>query len=67
MSQNDLIKLVEKLTSELAVTLEVLENDPASWSSETLAVLDEAAAALDAQNIARPDPLNFVMARRVDR
>ena len=60
-------QLIEELAIELAVTLELWEDEPDAWMPESLELIDKAVAYLTQMDIPIPEPVAYIQRRRLDR
>lgn len=60
-------QLIEELAIELAVTLELWEDEPGAWMPESLELLDKTVAYLTQKGRPIPDPVAYIQRRRLDR
>ena len=60
-------QLIEELAIELAVTLELWEDEPGAWMPESLELLDKAVAHLTQAGRDIPEPVLYIQRRRLDR
>ena len=60
-------QLIEELAIELAVVLELWEDEPGAWMPESLDLIDQAVAYLTLAGRPIPEPIAYIQRRRLDR